>query len=333
MKPISLVGTASAMPETIVTNDFFEIESDTGKMFKGTRERRHTKTKQMASDLIVSASEKLFDRLNLDAAKDVDIILTNVSIPDLPFTGCGAEIAYRLGCNAKWVLDVHNTGCVSFIFMMELARSLMASGAAKTALICNVQTAAGRIFGQKANRSQAQSAVPGDGCGVGYLTANNSSPLQSVITRNYGEYACDMEITSEDQRMWWQPGASSFRIDFSRRKIGKVVRRANSLVPGIIRDACEIASLDPKDINLLITNQPNPYFLRNWREALNVSQDNHIDTFEEHGNLFGAAMPIIFERATEQHKLKAGDNIVFGGFSHAGDYAAAAVVKWQAKSN
>ena len=104
------------------------------------------------------------------------------------------------------------------------------------------------------------------------------------------------------------------------------------MVPGIIEQACEQASITKKDIDLLVTNQPNPVFLRNWREALEVPAEKHVDTFEDHGNLFGAAMPIAFERAVMEKKAKPGSKVVFGGFSHAGDYAAAAVVDWQSRN-
>ena len=332
MKPISLIATASSMPAHVVANDHFDIASTTGPMFKGTKERRHMQHHERSADMIMDATEKLCDRLNIDGSKDIDIILTNVSLPDLPFTGCGAEIAHRLGANPRWVLDVHNTGCVSFVFMMELARSLMATSNAKSALICNVQTAAGRVFGQKSNLKEAQSAVPGDGCGVGYLVANDESPVQSIITRTFGEFACDMQISTPDERKWWQPGETSFKIDFSRRKVGSIVRRANTLVPNIINEACEQASITKNDIDLLVTNQPNPVFLRNWREALEVPEAKHIDTFAEYGNLFGAAIPVSFERAVMQRQVKPGSKVILGGFSHAGDYAAAAVVDWQARS-
>ena len=52
------------------------------------------------------------------------------------------------------------------------------------------------------------------------------------------------------------------------------------------------AGIGPDQIGTLITNQPNRIFLRNWRDALQVPEDKHVDTFEEHGNTFGAAIPI-----------------------------------------
>ena len=112
MKPLSLIATASSMPEHVISNDHFDIPSTSGPMFKGTKERRHVQHHERSADMIMDATEKLCDRLNLDGSKDIDIILTNVSLPDLPFTGCGAEIAHRLGANPRWVLDVHNLSLI-----------------------------------------------------------------------------------------------------------------------------------------------------------------------------------------------------------------------------
>jgi 3-oxoacyl-[acyl-carrier-protein] synthase-3 len=70
-------------------------------------------------------------------------------------------------------------------------------------------------------------------------------------------------------------------------------------------------------------------FLRNWRESLQLPVEAHVHTFAEHGNLFGAGIPISLERAADDGKLIPGQHVVLGGFSHAGDYAAAAVIHWR----
>jgi 3-oxoacyl-[acyl-carrier-protein] synthase-3 len=149
------------------------------------------------------------------------------------------------------------------------------------------------------------------------------------VKRVHGEFADDMQVTCEDGSDWWEPTDQPFYINFTEKHLTKVIFRGNRMVPNAIRDVCKEADLKPGEIDLLITNQPNPFFLRNWREAAQVSSESHVDTFEEHGNLFGAAMPISFERAWETGKVKPGDHIVFAGFSHAGDYAGAAVVQWK----
>lgn len=332
MKPVSLIATASHFPEQVVPNDFFGGERGVprGGMFRGARSRHHMNPEESAVELIARATRKLQTRVGGRMDAGVDILLTNVSMPDLPFTGCGAAVAKELGIQPRSVYDLHSHGCVSFIAMMEVARALIATTDAKTALICNVQTAAGRIFSHPRVRDMAQSAVPGDGCGVGLLVEGDERPVEQITVRCHSEYASDMQIASDDGRAWWEPGEDPFHIDFSRSKVAAVVRRANRIVPEIVQEACRDAGISASDIGTFITNQPNQIFLRNWREAMQVPESRHIDTFEEHGNLFGAAMPVCLERAEQDGKIEKDSLVVLGGFSHAGDYAAAAVVRWGA---
>jgi 3-oxoacyl-[acyl-carrier-protein] synthase III len=63
-----------------------------------------------------------------------------------------------------------------------------------------------------------------------------------------------------------------------------------------------------------------------------VPPERHVSTFERHGNLFGAALPLCLEEAIESGQLKNDSHLVLGGFAHAGDFAAAAVVHWNRAS-
>ncbi len=326
---MSLIDTASAMPERVVDNAFFGLDPTKpgSAMFKGTRERRHIAKGETAASLIERASRTLGDRLNLSFEKDVDLILTNVSLPDTAFLGCGASVSRMLGAKPKFILDLHNSGCVSFVYMLAVARELIASGSVKSALLCCAQTSAGRVFAHEENRFRPQSAVPGDGCGVGYVVANDSSPIRAVVQRSYGEFADDMVCVSDDGADYWDPHRSAMHIDFTESKIATVVSRGNRLVPEMVREACKQAEVPLAKLDLLVTNQPNVTFLRNWREALLLQPEKQVHTFEEYGNLFGAAIPVNLERARQTGRFAKGCNIAMGGFSHAGDYAAAAV--WQ----
>ena len=329
MTPISILGAASYLPEKIVDNDFF-IEASAIKkhaMFRGTKRRHHMADDEMAADMIANAATKLAENMSIDL-NDIDLILTNVSFPDLPFTGVGAIAAKQLNIRPPHIFDLSSGGCVSFIFMLQMAQALFASGAARNALICNVQSSAGRIFAQPGNRELPQSAVPGDGCGVVYCDASDVSPVLSLVTHNFPEYAADMRITTADGRRWWQPGTLPFNLDFSDAKVASIIERGNRLVPPALYEAIDNANLDVSDIDVLVTNQPNRIFLRNWREAVELEEEQHVNTFYDHGNLFGAALPISIEKAIDQKTLIPGKKLLLGGFSHAGDYSAAAVVDW-----
>jgi 3-oxoacyl-[acyl-carrier-protein] synthase-3 len=328
---VSLAGVASYVPRQVVDNSFFEHadETLTHALFRGVEKRHHVSPDETPLMMIVQAAHKLAERLNVNLQEEVDILMTNVIVPDQPFTGCGADVGRALGCRPDWILDQHNGGCVSFISMMAHAQALMTCHGAKTALLCNVQNAAGRLFAHEETRKLKQALIPGDGCGVGYLVASSESPVKAIVQRNHCEFAGDMALVRADGSAWWEPSLACGYVDFTETKLAQIVNRANRVVPEAIREACRLADLPTSQIGTLITNQPNRIFLRNWREALHVPPERHVSTFERHGNLFGAALPLCLEEAIESGQLVPGSHLVLGGFAHAGDFSAAAVIHWR----
>jgi 3-oxoacyl-[acyl-carrier-protein] synthase-3 len=204
----------------------------------------------------------------------------------------------------------------------------LSSGQGSTALVAVAQNAAGQIFDQPTVRRKAQASVPGDGAAVGLLTVSDKSPILDVVCRTYGEYAGDMTIAVDPPRKWWQPGPGEGCIGFTESKITKVLARGNRQVPEVAYAVCDRIGVSPKDLDLLVTNQPNRAFLRNWRDALELPPEKHVDTFDDCGNLFAAGIPVNLDRAVADGRLKAGDIVMMAAFAHAGDFAGAAAVKW-----
>ena len=121
-------------------------------------------------------------------------------------------------------------------------------------------------------RRKAQASVPGDGAAVGLVTLSDESPILDVECRTYGEFAGDMTLAVDPPRKWWQPGPGEGYIGFTESKITKVLARGNRQVPEVSYAVCDRIGVKPKDLDLLVTNQPNRVFLRNWREALELPE-------------------------------------------------------------
>uniref|UniRef100_UPI0034E01266 3-oxoacyl-ACP synthase III family protein n=1 Tax=Streptomyces flavofungini TaxID=68200 RepID=UPI0034E01266 len=285
---------------------------------------------ESAADMIAKAAQPLFRRLG--RAPRADVLLTNVLLPDEPFMGTGAQAAHRLGIDPEWIVDLHNAGCASFMYMVELAQKIMADGAARTALIANVQNTAGSLFAQSEVRKHPHAAVPGDGCGVALLAAGAGSPVLGVRKRSTPAYAGDLGLAAPDGRRYWEPGTGQTDIRFDPAKQAEILGRGNSLVPELVGELCAALGEDPSAIDVLVTNQPNRIFLRNWRQALDVDEKRHLDTFDRFGNLYGAAVPVTLDQAARAGELRDGDLVVMSGFAHAGDFAAAAAVRWNGAS-
>lgn len=330
---VSLIDVAGYLPGEPIGADYYarfagSDELRDNLMFRAPRFRHHVGADETAVDMIERATAGLIERHGRAAIAGVDVLITHTQAPDIPFYGAGGGTAHRLGMHPSWVLDLHNGGCAAFVLALNVARQLLVSGAGRTALIAIAQNAAGQVFDQPGVRCGAQAAVPGDGAAVGLVALSDQSPILDVECRTYGEYAGEMTIASDPPRKWWQAGPGEMSIAFTESKITRVLARGNRQVPEVASAVCDRIGVRPAEIDLLVTNQPNRLFLRNWREALELPEQRHVDTFDECGNLFGAALPINLDRAIDDERVAAGDLVMLAAFAHAGDFAGAAAVRW-----
>lgn len=330
---VSLIDVSTYLPGEPIPAEYYAqfAESDELRenvMFRAPKFRHHVAPDETAIDMIERAAQGLIERHGHDAVEGVDVLITHTQAPDIPFYGAGGGVAHRLGVRPSWVLDLHNGGCAAFVLALNVARKLLASGEGHTALIAVAQNAAGQAFDQPGVRRKAQAAVPGDGAAVGLVSVGDQSPILDIECRTYGEFHGEMTLSPDPPRKWWEPGTGELCIGFSESKITKVLARGNRQVPEVAFAVCDRIGLPAKDIDVLVTNQPNRAFLRNWRDALELPPERHRDTFDECGNLFGAGIPINLDRAISDGQLKSGDVVLMAAFAHAGDFAGAAAVRW-----
>jgi 3-oxoacyl-[acyl-carrier-protein] synthase-3 len=330
---VSLIDVSTYLPGEPISADYYAqfAESDDLRdnlMFRAPKFRHHLAKDETAIDMVERAAAGLVERHGHDTIANVDVLITHTQLPDMLFYGGGGGMAHRLGMKPNWVLDLHNGGCAAFVLGLQVARQLLASGAGETALIAVAQNTAGKIFNQPTVRRKAQASVPGDGAAVGLVAVSNESPILDVECRTYGQYAGEMTIAVDPPREFWQPGPGELHVGFTESKITKVLARGNRQVPEVTYAVCDRIGVQPKDLDLLVTNQPNRVFLRNWREALELPKERHVDTFDECGNLFAAGIPINLDRAISDGTLKAGDVVMMAAFAHAGDFAGAAAINW-----
>jgi 3-oxoacyl-[acyl-carrier-protein] synthase-3 len=330
---VSLIDVSTYLPGEPISADYYAqfAESDDLRdnvMFRAPKFRHHVAEDETAIDMVERAAAGLVERHGQDTIAGADILITHTQMPDMPFYGGGGGMAHRLGMKPNWVLDLHNGGCAAFVLALKVARTLIESGEGRTALIAIAQNAAGQAFDQPTVRRKAQSSVPGDGAAVGLVTMSDQSPILDIECRTYGEFAGDMTLAVDPPRKWWQPGTGEGYIGFTESKITKVLARGNRQVPEVSYAVADRIGVKPKDLDLLVTNQPNRAFLRNWREALELPKERHRDTFEDCGNLFAAGIPINLDRAITAGQLKKGDIVMMSAFAHAGDFAGAAAVRW-----
>ncbi|WP_067884535.1 3-oxoacyl-ACP synthase III family protein [Nocardia vaccinii] len=335
LAPVSLIDVASYLPGEPVGTEYFTPYMRSARMaknvmFRSPATRHHVDREETAMDMVAKAVEPLVERYGAQAISDVDVLLTHTQLPYNPIVGCGPEVARRLGMRPSTVLDIQNSGCAAFVYMMQLARMILRTTDARSALIATIQNSAGAVFTQPDIRKLAQAPVPGDGCGVGLLVRSDEAPILDIETRTYPEFAGDMDFNTGSERKWWEPGEGQPCVSFSESKITKVFARGNRLVPEVALAVCDRIGVKGRDIDTFVTNQPNRLFLRNWHDALELPAERHPDTFDRCGNLFAAGIPVTLDIENQAGRLRNGSVVLMSAFAHAGDFAGAAAVRWGA---
>ncbi|MGK8485214.1 3-oxoacyl-ACP synthase III family protein [Nocardia asiatica] len=335
LPPVSLIDVAGYLPGEPVGTEYFTQFARSDRMaknvmFRAPKGRHHVARGETAVDMVERAVAPLIERHGADAVAEVDVLITHTQLPDNPVLGSGPEVARRLGIRPSFVYDVHNSGCAAFVHMMAMARMVLQTTSARTALIAATQNCAGPVFTQTEIRKLAQAPVPGDGCGVGLLRKDDSAPILDIETRTYPEFAGDMEFSTHGERKYWEPGEGQACVSFTESKVAKVFSRGNRLVPEVALAVCDRIGVRGRDVDTFVTNQPNRLFLRNWRDALELPQQRHPDTFDSCGNLFAAGIPVTLDVENRAGRLRNGSLVLMAAFAHAGDFAGAAAVRWGA---
>ncbi|GAB2661906.1 3-oxoacyl-[acyl-carrier-protein] synthase III C-terminal domain-containing protein [Gordonia jinhuaensis] len=346
---------AGYLPDERVSADYFaalvDDENLAGNvMFAAPAYRHHAAGGETSADMMLSAARVLTDRHGSDYFDDVSVVLTHSQLPEVPVRGCGGEVADRLGLRPETVLDVHNGGCAAFAHMIAIATALLRAAGGGTALLGLAQNSASQIFMQDQVRGKAQAAIPGDGAAAALVALDGAgSPVLGVATRSFGEYSADMTAVSAPTRKYWEAGTGQIHIGFTQAKIAKVLARGNRMVPAVAMEVADSIGIAPRDLDWLVTNQPNRTaprqgigwwlrtrrpprrgraFLRNWRDALELPESRHPDTFDECGNLFAVGVPLTLDAAVSDGRIHDGDVVMTSAFAHAGDFAAAAALRW-----
>ncbi|ESV59987.1 putative 3-oxoacyl-[acyl-carrier-] synthase domain protein [Mycobacteroides abscessus MAB_082312_2258] len=98
---VSIFDISSYLPENRVSAEYFaqyakDDDLAENVMFRSPAYRHHVADDESAVDMAERAVVGLRERHGATVLDEVDILLTHTQLPDLPFVGCGGEVANRL---------------------------------------------------------------------------------------------------------------------------------------------------------------------------------------------------------------------------------------------
>lgn len=324
-----IVGITQFMPERIIRSETLKplIADDPmleNEFFKAPKERRFAHPDYSSADLGTKALQKLCRELQI-APDSIDLILYSCAITDYVNIGIGPDIQFRAGARNAKVLGI-DTGCSSFLSMLNLADTLLRAGQYKRIAIVTATNFVSRLSEfQKSPRSW----VLGDGASATLVESGPSCILASHEAShgdNYGLMICRPRNAKNEPQNYWDTNAGGLQVEFSPDMVDRLKSNAINLVTDAVNECIARSGLTKADISYLITHQPNVGLMEKWRAAIDIKAPRVFDTFQKYGNLFQGSIPVTLAEGQQAGVFKAGQTLAIGTFSNGGDFVCAMVL-------
>lgn len=302
----SLKSIASYIPEKILSNKDFEQFIDTSDEWivrrTGIKERRIAKDDETNSDLGTKAAIKAIQRAHL-TPKDIDAIVVATLSPDyftMPSTAC--KIAANLGLTNITAFDI-SAACSGFIYLLEVSKALVESGAKKNVLIVGSEKASSIM--DYTDRSIC--ILFGDGAGAGVVSLDTQNPILDVHTASNGEFG-ELLMTKRS------PKAKLCEPLAMKMKGNEVFKIAVNTLCNDVIELLNKNNIDSNQIDLFIPHQANLRIIKAVQEKLQLSDEKCVITIEKFGNTSAASIPMAMNEAYEEGRLKKGSLILLDAF-------------------
>ncbi|MGN0071412.1 MAG: beta-ketoacyl-ACP synthase III [Atopobiaceae bacterium] len=318
----TVVGTGSALPNRVVTNDELSTFIDTTDEWIQTRTgiaTRHVCTDETLDDLAVEASKKALDAAGMTAG-DLDLIVCSTTSGDhlMPAEACA--VAERIGAHCP-AFDV-SAACAGFIFALDAADGWFCRNRAKTALVLSAEKMS-RLLDWE---DRSTCVLFGDGAGAAVVTAGGESPLWSRLVTKPDVASLDVPGLVGTSPFG---GTAEARPSKLLMKGRKVFHFAVSSIEEELDALTQETGTALSDIDHFIFHQANERILDAVAKRCSLEPDRIVHTIKETGNISSACIPLALDRMARAGKLRDGDLIVLCGFG-AGLDIATALIRWKA---
>ena len=140
-KSVVILGTGSYAPENVVTNDDMAKIVDTSDEWirsrSGIGARHFANANEHCSDLAAAAGKRALEAAGVDGT-EIDLILVATMTPDMPTPSTACLVQSKLGLPNVTSLDIQ-AACSGFVYALNVATSMLKSGAAKKALVIGAE--------------------------------------------------------------------------------------------------------------------------------------------------------------------------------------------------
>ena len=318
LNAMKIIGTGSALPELLVTNDMLAQFLDTDDHWITTRTGIHQRrmiSKESLKELAVKAAKNALEDASLSAA-DLDYILcSNVANNYVtPALSCMIQGEIEASCPC---LDL-NGACAGFIYALDIAEAFLNSYQDKNILIVCAEEPTRFVNWNERNTS----ILFGDGAGAVVVTKGTNMKALTLTT------TCKVDALYYRRLLEDTPYAANAESTEPMVMNGKeVFKLAVSASVADINKVMTEAHVTSNDVSYFLLHQANIRIIDAIRENLHQPAEKIPHNIEKYGNTSSASIPILMDELSRAHKIKSNSLLVLSAFG-AGFCTGACVIEW-----
>ena len=305
-----VMGVGSALPKRHVTNAELASQVDTSDEWiverTGIRSRYVAGEGETTASLATDAARRALEHAQL-APSDIDLIVLATATPDQTFPSSATKVQAALGIDDCVAFDVHAV-CTGFLYALSVADSMLRSGNAQKALVIGAETFS-RILDWE---DRATCVLFGDGAGALVLTAAETEG---------GILATRLHADGRHNDLLFVDGGPSTTgtVGKLRMKGREVFRHAVVNLAAVLNEVLADAGLSAADVDWVVPHQANARILDATAKKLGLPSEKIVVTVDKHANTSAASVPLAFDTAVKDGRIKRGDLVVLeamgGGFT------------------
>ncbi|MEX3687719.1 beta-ketoacyl-ACP synthase III [Paraburkholderia sp. BR14263] len=306
-----VIGTGSYLPPDRVTNQELaerlaakgvETSDEWIVARTGIHARHFAAPDVTTSDLALAASQRAIAAADVDP-QSIDLIIVATSTPDFVFPSTACLLQNKLGIrNHGAAFDVQAV-CSGFAYAVSVADSLIRSGQHRTALVVGAET-----FSRILDFNDRTTCVLfGDGAGAIILQASSEPGVLSSALHADGSYA-HILCTPGNVHGGVIAGNAFLHMDGQA-----VFKLAVNVLEKVAIEALDKAQLSADQVDWLIPHQANIRIMQGTCRKLGLPAERMVVTVGEHGNTSAASIPLAFDVAVRDGRIKRGHNVLIEG--------------------
>nr|WP_255548207.1 beta-ketoacyl-ACP synthase III [Erythrobacter ani] len=312
-----MLGSGSALPKRVVTNAELAEQIDTSDEWiverTGIRQRYIAGDDETTSSLAIEAARSALADAGIEA-DTIDLIVLATATPDNTFPATATKVQDALGCNGCVAFDVAAV-CSGFLYALATTDSLLKTGMGKRALVIGAETFS-RILDWE---DRTTCVLFGDGAGAVVLEAQDGGTRSD--TASAGILASRLHADGAQHDLLYVDGGPSTTqtVGHLRMKGREVFRHAVVNLATVLNEVLEDAGVSSADIDWVVPHQANARILDATARKLGIPPEKVVVTVDRHANTSAASVPLAFDAARRDGRIKAGDLVMFeamgGGFT------------------